>query len=73
MKKTLSITGLICFSLLLSACQLFQNPEDNHKAICKEMKNQMTFSGETANRSLAFQERAEQSKLSQSYHDEGCS
>jgi hypothetical protein len=72
MKKSLYITGLIAFTLLLNACQIFQNPEDNHKAICKEMKNQMTFSGETANRSLAFQERSEQDKLSQSYHDEGC-
>ena len=72
MRNTLLITGLISLTLLLSACQLFQNTEDNHKARCKEMKNQMTFSGETANQSLAFQERSEQDKLSQSYHDEGC-
>jgi hypothetical protein len=72
MKKSLYITGLISFTLLLSACQLFQNTDGNHKARCQEMKQQMTFSGQTANRSLAFQERSEQDKLSQSYHDEGC-
>jgi cytochrome c556 len=58
--------------LLLTACQTMQNQEDNRKAMCKEMKSQMTFSGDNANQNLAFQERSEQAKLSESYHDEGC-
>jgi hypothetical protein len=58
--------------LLLTACQNMQNQGEDRSALCKEMKSQMTFSGNTANQNLAFQERSEQAKLSESYHDEGC-
>lgn len=58
--------------LLLTACQTLHNQDDNRYAVCKEIKNRMMFSGNTANQNLAFQERQEQAKLSQSYHDEGC-
>jgi hypothetical protein len=72
MQKALYLTGLISLTLLLNACQLFQNSADNQKARCKEMKNQMMFSGQSANQNIAFTERSEQDKLAQSYHDEGC-
>jgi hypothetical protein len=58
--------------LLLTACQTMHNSEDNRYAVCKEMKNRMMFSGESANQNVAFEERSEQAKLSESYHDEGC-
>ena len=72
MSKILPLIGLISITLLLSACQMFQNSADNQKARCKEMRQQMMFGGETANPSVAFREQADQSKLAQSYHDEGC-
>jgi hypothetical protein len=69
MSKIAHITAL-SIVLFLTACQTDHNQSDNR--YCKEIKNQMTFSGNTANQNLAFQERSEQAKLSESYHDEGC-
>lgn len=73
MQKTIYLTGLSCVVLLLNGCQLFQSPENNHRAMCKELKSQIIFNGHNASPSIAFQERADRGKLAQSYHDEGCS
>jgi hypothetical protein len=66
MKKTL---GLLCCCLLLNACQ---TDKDNNHAVCEEIKSRMMFNGNDANQSKAFQERNDQGKLSQNYHDAGC-
>lgn len=73
MKKTIFLLGISCAALLLNGCQLFQNSEDNHRAMCKELKSQMIFSGHNASPSIAFQEHADKGKVAQSYHDENCS
>jgi hypothetical protein len=69
MKKTL---GLLCLCLVLNACNTMHNDDDNRRAVCQEIKSRMIFNGNDANQNIAFQERSEQAKLSQSYHDEGC-
>ncbi|MES2218126.1 MAG: hypothetical protein V4501_06925 [Pseudomonadota bacterium] len=68
----IAYTAALSIVLLLTACQTMHNQDDNRYAVCKEIKNRMMFSGNTANQNLAFQERSEQAKLSESYHDEGC-
>jgi hypothetical protein len=68
----IAYTAALSIVLLLTACQTMHNQEDDRHAVCKEMKSQMMFSGNTANQNIAFQERSEQAKLAESYHDEGC-
>jgi hypothetical protein len=72
MKNTSALVAFICLSLSLSACQTLHNSDDNRKGMCNEIKSRMIFSGNTANQNKAFQERNDQAKLSESYHDEGC-
>ncbi len=71
MKQYAYVIGSVCLSLLMTACQNF-NTSGSHSPLCKEMRSQMMFSGNTANQNLAFQQRVDQAKLSESYHDEGC-
>ena len=72
MSKITQLATLTAALITLTACQTLHNNEDNRYAICKEMKSRMMFSGDTANQNQAFEERSEQAKLSESYHDEGC-
>ncbi len=70
MLKTLwSLLLLLC----LSSCALFQNnPEENRKAMCKELKQRIIFNGATSNQIVATQERAETATLDQSYREDQC-
>jgi lipid-binding SYLF domain-containing protein len=72
MKKYLFSAVSVCLGLSLSACQLMQNNEDNRAARCKEMKSRMILSGSPMNPSTAFEEREDQAKLNQSFHDDDC-
>lgn len=72
MKKYLFLAISVCLGLSLSACQLMQNSEDNRAARCKEMKSRMILNGSPLNQSTAFEERADQDKLNQSFHDDDC-
>ena len=73
MKKYLFIAATACLGMSLSACQLLQNKEDNRYARCQEMKSRMILNGSPLNQTQAFEERADQDKLNQSFHDDDCS
>jgi hypothetical protein len=73
MKNSLVVIGFISLSVCLNACQTLHNQQDNHYAMCKEIKNQMLFSrNDPAHQNIAFQQQQDQAKLAESYQTEGC-
>ncbi len=72
--------GIILASTLLSACSLFQDNADNdHAAVCNELKRQIIYNGTTQNQvrtsagqPLATQQRAQLDKANASYDQLGC-
>lgn len=70
MKYFLSVTLL---AASLSSCSLMQDTADNnHKAVCKELKRQIVFNGATGNNTEATQQRGELNRLNKSYNTQGC-
>lgn len=67
-------------TIAVSACSSWQDStDDNHAAICKELKRQIIFNGATqnqprasANQPLATQQRAQLDRANQSYNQLGC-
>jgi hypothetical protein len=71
-KKYLSLILVSCLCLSLNACELFQNPEDNHQALCKEIKHRLIYTGATADQREKWQQRSDQTKLNEMYQTEDC-
>ncbi len=64
---------LACLLMSLAACSWFQNnPEENRKAMCKELKHRIIFNAATPNQIVATQERAETATLHRSYREDDC-
>jgi len=69
MKYTLWIS-LFAF---LTSCTVMQGSVDNnHRAVCKELKNRIVFNGATGNNTEATQQRAELGQLNKNYNNQGC-
>jgi hypothetical protein len=73
MKKSLFVIATVCLGLVLSACQMLQNNENNRVARCKEIKSRMMFNGTTpSNQTQTFQDNQDQELLNKDYHEEDC-
>lgn len=68
---------------VLSSCAIFQNsPEQNHIAICKQLKQQIIWNGAngsqrlwngaTGDQMMPTEQRAETETLMKNYREEGC-
>lgn len=69
----LRMIGITVLLASLSACSIFQNsPEQNHHAMCEELKHRIIFNGATPNQTAATQERAGMGTLANSYREQGC-
>lgn len=79
------VQRLVCVLLVanLTSCATFKDSkENNHEAICKQLKYQIIWNGAggtptfwggaTGNQMQATQTRAETETLEKNYHDEGC-
>ncbi|HSW93150.1 MAG TPA: hypothetical protein VLJ15_02200 [Gammaproteobacteria bacterium] len=65
--------AMALLALSLSSCSLMQDTADNnHKAVCKELKRQIVFNGATGNNTEATQQRGELNRLNKSYNAQGC-
>ena len=64
--------GILTVALSLSACSSFSGTNDEHSAMCKQLKNGILMNGATTNPLKAQQERSELPGLDKSYRDEGC-
>ncbi len=70
MTRFLWIALLIPF---ISSCSLVDGTADNnHVAICKELKRRIIYNGATGNNTEATQQRAELNRLNKSYNTQGC-
>jgi len=50
-----------------------QNTADNnHAAVCKELKRRIVFNAATGNNTEATQQRAELNRLNKNYNTQGC-
>jgi hypothetical protein len=67
MFRTLGIT-LLCLSI--NSCTT--TDDQDHAAVCKELKHRIIFNGATGNDTKATQQRAELGTLTHDYHDQGC-
>jgi hypothetical protein len=78
--RVIWIWGLIS---VLSSCAIFRNsPEENHIAICNQLKHQMIWNsangsqrlwnGATGDQMLPTEQRAETETLQKNYREEGC-
>lgn len=64
---------IILVTTLTASCAVFENTADNnHKAVCKELKRQIIFNGATGNNTEATQQRGELNRLNKSYNTQGC-
>ncbi len=86
MDKVMAYRIFVIFILgsFLSACAIFQGTkQDNHDAICSELKHRIVWSGAggqpqlwgpaTADPMYFTQQRAENETLMRNYREEGCS
>lgn len=46
--------------------------DNNHAAVCKELKARIIYNGSTGNNTLATQQRGELNRLNKSYNAQGC-
>ncbi len=70
MKRFLWVVGC---SLLLNGCSWMQGTADNdHAAVCKELKRRIVFNAATGNNTEATQQRAELNRLNKNYNVQGC-
>lgn len=62
----------LCF--LVTSCTYFTTNDDSHHRTCSELKHRMIFNNGAGvmDQNQAFEERSEQGKLNQAYHDENC-
>ena len=73
MTRFFAITLLTAITSLITACSLMQNTaDDNHKAICKELKRRIVFNAATGNNTKATQQRGELNQLNKNYNAQGC-
>lgn len=57
----------------VSSCAVMQNTADNnHAAVCKELKRRIVFNAATGNNTAATQQRAELNRLNKNYNTQGC-
>lgn len=64
--------GLVVLLLTLSACAYFQGKSSDHDALCQQLKGQIVMNGANVIDRKANMQRAEKSKLIDSYRKEGC-
>jgi predicted transglutaminase-like cysteine proteinase len=70
MMRFLWVTVLAAF---VSSCAVMQNTADNnHAAVCKELKRRIIYNGSTGNNTVATQQRAELNRLNKNYNSQGC-
>lgn len=70
MKRLLIITLLTSFT---ASCAMMENTTDNnHKAVCKELKRRIIYNAATGNNTEATQQRGELNRLNKSYNNQGC-
>ncbi len=67
MIRLISITLLAAF---VSSCA--NTVDNNHAAVCKELKARIIYNGATGNNTLATQQRGELNRLNKSYNAQGC-
>ncbi len=78
--RVIWVLGLISF---LSSCAIFRNsPEENHVAVCQQLKKQIIWNGTngsqrlwngaTGDQMLPTEQRAETDTLMKNYREEGC-
>lgn len=76
MIKYLEQIGLLCFLLLLVACNTITsvrtNPEEDRKARCSLLNKQIIFNGATADQNQAMVERAQSDTLTRQYRADDC-
>ncbi|HSW68740.1 MAG TPA: hypothetical protein VLI69_01110 [Gammaproteobacteria bacterium] len=65
--------GIATFTIFISGCSLMQNTADNnHAAVCKELKRRIVFNAATGNNTEATQQRGELNRLNKNYNMQGC-
>lgn len=67
MIRFLSVTLLVSF---LTSCA--NTVDNNHAAICKELKARIIYNGATGNNTKATQQRGELNQLNKNYNAQGC-
>lgn len=71
--KHITILGLVLASVIVTSCQsLSSTPENNKKAVCKELNRQIVLNGATPDQRQADIQSAEKSSLIANYDKEGC-
>lgn len=64
---------IILLTSFASSCAIMDNIADNdHKAVCKELKRRIVFNAATGNNTAATQQRGELNRLNKSYNAQGC-
>jgi hypothetical protein len=64
--------GIIVLIFTVSGCAYLQNQDNEHSAICKQLKNRIIMNGATGNKRTAQMEKSELMGLSRTYHNENC-
>lgn len=62
--------GIILLVTFVSSCA--NTVDNNHKAVCKELKRRIVFNAATGNNTEATQQRAELNRLNKNYNTQGC-
>jgi len=64
--------GITLLTALISSCSMINTADNDHTAVCKELKHRIIFNGATGNNTAATQQRAELNRLNKNYNTQGC-
>ena len=62
---------IILLTIFLTSC-MTSTADNNHAAVCKELKRRIVFNAATGNNTEATQQRGELNRLNKSYNAQGC-